>query len=142
MNKKNVKQQNSAINYQVNVNIDYEKLAQSIISARRKENELERKTSRKSIRARILSFLNGCIYLCVTFLSFQGVYYLWQSQTITYSNQIVLTVLFGVLALISFLFQQESLDETKEEAHKYFETNVSLIALIISLIALFCEVYK
>ena len=117
--------------------IDYEKLAEAIVHA---NNRVEKgKTTHHTVRIKVLRFLNGSIYITFAWFCFYGIYRLWfvNAGSIDRITAIITTVFLGLLGIAMFLSQQESLDETRQETTEYFNINVSLIALIVALIALF-----
>lgn len=131
----NNKSESQRQNYKLEV--DYEKLADSIVKAQLKvENEKEK---HNKVRKSLMSFLNGSVYITISVLCFYWIYFIWRNPSGTISNSLVLKIivsaLLGVLGILMFLAQQESLGETAEESNQHFNTNLSLAALILALIA-------
>ena len=52
---------------------------------------------------------------------------------------ILLTMFLALLAIVSFLCGQETMNDTYEKTVALFNTNISLLALIVAIIALFKE---
>lgn len=126
----------------VNVDIDYDKLAEAIVKAQKQaETENIKETKRTSrFRTRAMNFFNGSIYALIYVLSIYCVYIIW---TETYGQPgialwscIIFTVLFIFIAIYAFLCQQETYKDKVTDVHEHFNTNISLVALIIAIIAL------
>lgn len=119
------------------IEVDYDKLADSIVKAQLKaENEKE---THSKVRKSIMNFLNGFVYISISILCFYGIYFLWRNPSDIFGSlvlKIIVSALLGVSGIMMFLAQQESLGETAEESNQHFNTNLSLVALILALIAL------
>ncbi len=127
---------------QLNVEIDYDKLASAIISAQEKAKKKDIEHSK--IRIKTMKFFNGSIYIGIAIFTCVVIYKLWCStndysiSTIIFN--IVISVLLAAIAIFMFFSQQESFDDSFEETKFHFNTNISLIAMIIALLALYHEI--
>ena len=124
----------------MNIEIDYDKLAEAIVKA---QNKTSKKSSSK-LRNAALNFFNGAIYSMVYLVAVVSIYAIWSE---VYPNQensligcILISVIMAFIAVYAFLCQQESFKDKETETLEYFNVNISLIALIVALIALFKEV--
>ena len=117
--------------------IDYDKLAESIVLAQKKTEK--EKNGYHSVRVKMLRLFNGCIYITFSSLCFFGVYYFWFvfDGGIDLTTKIVISAFLGFLGIVLILFQKESLNESSQETKEHFSINLSFFALIIALIALF-----
>ena len=80
------------------------------------------------------------MYIFGVILSGACIYKIWTYYSlnqVTLFNAIALTLLFVFMGIYFFLCQQETLGDKQAEAREHFSINVSLVALIVSLIALF-----
>lgn len=136
------KKQNTVVNNidTVNIEIDYDKLAEAIVKA---QNKTSKKSSSK-LRNAALNFFNGAIYSMVYLVAGVSIYAIWSE---VYPNQensligcILISVIMAFIGVYAFLCQQESFKDKETETLEYFNVNISLIALIVALIALFKEV--
>ena len=126
----------------VHFEIDYDKLAKAISKA---NAESENKTSEHSrVRLKLMKTLNGIIYSGIYTVCFFCVYCIWKSYSYTTAIDLAVRIVFSVVliafGIVMFLSQQESFDESHEESKDHFNINLSFIALIVALIALFKEI--
>lgn len=123
---------------QLNLEIDYDKLAEAIVKA----NKTAKKEKGKGkIRTSAMRFFNGMTFAMVYVLAGLSIYATW-SEAYSKNNAslidcIVLTVAFLVVGTYAVLCQQETFDDNESDTVEFFNTNISLIALIVALIALF-----
>ncbi len=121
----------------VNNKIDYDKLAEAIVKANEKSKS---KKSTSKFRAALMGNINGAFYISISILSIFTTFGMWKDYAVNpkydLATYIILTIVFIGIALYAFLCQQESLNDSAENSQQYFNTNISLIALIIALIAL------
>ncbi len=126
----------------IELEIDYEKLAAAIVDAQNKAEDRDYKNSKTRIL--VMKFLNGSMYLGLCLLSVFIIYRSCATFDLSSQSQIFKSILiiiyFSILAVIAFLAQQESLGETIKETRFHFNTNISLAAIIIALIALYYEI--
>lgn len=135
--KKHVSRQQKITPTVVNLEIDYDKLAQAIVRAQNKS-----KSSPKNVhwRKRLFQYVNGISYLLFAFASLYPIKLIWTN----YQNKtnaslwscIVGTVVCVILALGFFACQQETLDDDYDATINQFNTIIALVALIVSIIAL------
>lgn len=121
----------------INMEIDYDKLARAIAKALN-DNEVISNTNSK-YRSILMRFSNGCIYLIGLALSGVCIYKIWDNcslNQVTIIKAIIFTVLFAFMGIYFFLCQQETLGDKDKDSREHFNTNISFIALIVSLIAL------
>lgn len=122
--------------------IDYDKLAEAFVRANEKleKKNKEKKKQSSKFRAALMGYINGVVYVGVAIFSVLTIVGMWveYSQNAKHSliTNIVFSALFAVVGIYAFLSEQESFKDSAEDSQKYFNTNVSLIALIISIIAL------
>ena len=126
----------------VNMEIDYDKLAEAITKAQRVAGNDEKTTGK--VRSVVIKFFNGIVYVAVCVLSVLAIYSVWTEVVYTPDtslvNCIVLTIVLAIVAIFAFLCQQESFDDKEKDALDYFNANVSLLALVIAMLALFEEI--
>ena len=122
--------------------IDYEKLANAMVQAQNDANKPKKNTSK--LRSAAMAFFNGAIYSVVYVLAMLSIYAIWTEsyakQNASLAGCIILTIILGVIGIYAFLCQQESFQDKDVDAREHFNSNVSLIALIVAIIALFKEV--
>lgn len=123
----------------VNIEIDYDKLAEAIVRA---QNNVKKKNKKSSkLRNAALSFFNGLVYAVVYLISGFSIYVIWSEiypkQEASLGGCIFLSVILVIVGVYAFLCQQESYNDKETETLEYFNVNVSLIALIVALVALF-----
>ena len=123
----------------VNNEIDYDKLAEAIVKAQNNAKAPKKNTSK--LRGAAMAFFNGAIYSTVYVLAGLFIYAIW---TESYAKQsaspigcIILTAILVFIGIYAFLCQQESFQDKDSDAREHFNINVSLIALIVAIIALF-----
>lgn len=139
MNKKKKHLTNNDI--KVIVEIDYEKLANTIIQAGLHQDNKNKKKS--SIRIKLMKWCNGIVYIGLCIISILKIINIWNcyfSQSVStvndLVNSIVFTGIFVAIVIFLFLSQQESFDDKDEDVEKYFNVNIGLVALILALITL------
>lgn len=118
----------------VQIEIDYDKLAESIVKANKMQNTNQFKHSK--YRIKIMNFLNGIIYLSGYSYCVIKIFNIWANSLYELRERIFLTTFLIIMALILFLMQQESLDESKDETVLHFNSNVALYAFIVAIIEL------
>lgn len=121
---------------QLNLEIDYDKLAEAIVKANNNS-----KKKKDKIRTSAMRFFNGMTFAMIYVIAFLGLYATW-SEAYSKNNApliecIILSVAFLVIGVYSFLCQQETFDDNESDTVEFFNTNISLVALIVALIALF-----
>ena len=122
----------------VNVEIDYDKLATVIVQAQEKANKKE--TQPKNLRERAMGFMNGLLYAFIYLLAVLCIIEVWKDYTnheFSLFAGIFSTIIFAFMGIYAFLCQQESFTDNGKDSLTHFNTNVTLIALVVALIALF-----
>lgn len=127
----------------VRVEIDYAKLAHAITqSSLRSEIEPVKPVKKDSLRLKVMKWCNGTIYIGLSIMSVGRVRNVWSSYisqttktTIDFVNSVVFSGLYIVIAVLSFLSQQESFDDNTEDTEKYFNANIAFLALILAIIS-------
>ena len=122
----------------IHMDIDYKKLANSMIETQKELDKQEFESSK--IRICLMRICNAVIYSLIYVFSVFYCIKIWPVETGNRSMAIakgILIVLFAVIAIFMFLSLTESFKDTKKDVQKYFNLNISFIALIVSLIALF-----
>lgn len=122
---------------ELNLEIDYDKLAESMLKVHNAHASQKRK---KSLRERAISFMNGMMYSLVYVVAVLSIDEIWKDYGMVQSS--LISSILGTIALIfigiyAFLCQQESLGDDGETAMNHFNSNISLIALLIAMIAFF-----
>lgn len=119
------------------IEIDYEKLANAIVNAQKSSNDDEK--GHKS-RNSLIHFLNGTIYIILAIFCVWGIVRYWSESYVgtveSLIQCILITAILAVFAVWFFLCQQESLSDKGKSAIDDFSLNISLAALLVSLVAL------
>ena len=118
--------------------IDYDKLAEAIVKAQATSSKKAKKKGK--IRGSLMGTFNGCLYAGVYSAAALSIYAVWHNfkpENYPLISCIILTIILVIVAVYAFLCQQESFDDDAADSREYFNTNVSLIALIIAFVALF-----
>lgn len=119
---------------EVNLEIDYEKLAQAVVNAQQKAAQ---KTTRPNrFRGTIMGALNMSLYLMLAFLSVGMVIGVWTTPIGGTISQVFFSVLFVIIGIFSGGCAVESFKDSDENAQQHFNTNITLIALVVALAAL------
>ena len=122
---------------EMNLEIDYDKLAEAIVKANKKEKNKEDKITHRGL---IVTFGNGAIYIGLMFLVFNRIVRIcidsFQNGTVNLFGCIVVFLTSIPVLIFLFLTFRETLCDTEEEALSHFNTNISVVALIVALIAL------
>lgn len=128
---------------ELNVEIDYDKLADAIVRA---EKSVRPEKKNAKFRTALLNVINGVIYISICIFAICGIFLLWHEFYISRTPSLVTCVfvsgLLALLAVYSFLCQQESTNDKEENALNYFQANMSLVALIVALCALLLDGVK
>ena len=123
---------------ELNLEIDYDKLAEAIVVAQEKSSKKKKRTSR--FRGAVMGGINGTLYLIVTLFAVGAIAGMWMEYAKAAKHSLMTyigcTIMFAVVGLFSFLCQQESIRDSDEDAQQHFNTNIALIALVVSLVAL------
>lgn len=123
---------------ELNLEIDYDKLAEAIVTVQ--QNHKRKINANKSLREKAMFYLNGTLYAAVYIFAGFCIYLSWQKynqSSMTLFFSILNTVIFAFIGIYAFLCQQEAFGDDAQTVQTHFNTNIALAALIISVIALF-----
>lgn len=122
----------------VNVEIDYDKLAEAIVRATKKAEEEDRKNTK--VRRILITGLNGLVFVLFYLISAFGIVSTWVRFAKGVGFSLVVSIILSLLCLVSvvvtFLCQLEALKDDYKDAMSLFTTNIALIALIVAVVAL------
>lgn len=110
-----------------NVNFDYNRMANEIVTSYKLMENSNKKNEK--IRIYIMNFLNGIFYICWIIL---GCQYIWNKIGELYFK----IPLCCFIIIVLFLCQQESLGDDYKTTKEHFNNTVSITALIIALISI------
>ena len=123
---------------ELNLEIDYDKLAEAIVRANKKRAPHSRNTK---IRGFLLGMCNGILYSGLCFLVIYNIVKMWveyvKSGLPNLFMCIVMSLVGVAIAVLLFLAQQETTNDTDEEVFAHFNTTLAFAALIVALVALF-----
>lgn len=90
-----------------------------------------------SAREKLMIFLNGTMYISMIFVIISTyIRYILFSQSFEIFDKIVFAIVGMVFCVWLFLCQQESLEDNSTTTKEMFAINISLVALVVSMIAL------
>ena len=122
----------------VEAKIDYKKLAKEIVLAQEEAKRLTKRPNR--IRASVMTVVNMILPVSLALFSVLACIGMWidyaTAATFGILDCIAYSVMFLAILLISVLYSIETWRDDDENAIMHFNTNVALVALIVSLIAL------
>ncbi len=121
----------------VNVEINYDKLAQAIVKAQLESEE--QKSKGKKTRRSVFRFLNAFAFVLMAVLFIAGIVLLWTTligATVELWVRIFATAALVLMVIITLLCFNESLDDDYQDSIALFTALVSLVALIVAVIAL------
>ena len=120
----------------INMEIDYEKLADAIVKAQNNA-KLDSKNKLKARRF-LMSEFNMLFYFFLAAILLLAICLIWMGNLNSgLFSRIIVSALFLFLTVMSVKSAFESVEDKETDAHNHFNTNVSLVALIVALIALF-----
>lgn len=123
---------------ELNLEIDYDKLAETIVKANVKIESQD--TKRIGARQVLMAWCNGIIYAVLYSYLIREIIVMWQKYATTGESSLYMCIVYTVggasLATLLFLAHQESINDSKEDTITHFNTNIALVALIAALIAL------
>lgn len=120
---------------EVDVNIDYEKLAHEIVKAQ--QEAARQKTRPNRFRGSIMSGMNVVLYAVVSLFGGLMCIGIWITPLdASIFAKVIYTLMFVLITIYSGGCTFESWKDTDENAQQHFNTNITLIALIVALIAL------
>lgn len=122
----------------VNMEINYDKLAEAIVEAQQKVKEHSKRPNR--FRGSVMAIVNVSIPVLLAIFSVISCIGIWQEYIIEPTHGlfycIFYTILFAVVVIISFFYSYEAWKDDDENAIMHFNTNIALVALIVAMIAL------
>ena len=90
-----------------------------------------------SKRKELIKFLNGTMYISMIYVIISVyIHHILFSQSVTRVDKIIFAIVGIVFCIWLFLCQQESLNDDSKTAKEMFSVNISLVALIVSMVAL------
>jgi len=93
--------------------------------------------NKKSKREQLMNFLNGTMYIGLAYAIIYGYrHYVLFNSSFKIVDKIVFAVIGLVFCIWLFLCQQESLEDHAQTTKEVFSINISLVALVVSVIAL------
>ena len=122
--------------------IDYDKLAEAIVKAQTKVE----KPAKKANKYRNILYwgINDFFYYTVFLLLIFGICYLWKGFVYNGILLLIAKILFSmtllIFAIISLLARKEATEDRNRNAREYFAANMSFVAVLVALFALFKEV--
>lgn len=123
---------------ELNLEIDYEKFAKAIVKAQDEAKKVKKRPDR--FRAVGMVAVNTAIHVIIAIFIVIAFIVMWvnfsSDKTPRLFECIVYSILFIVIIAAQIFSAIESWKDDDENAIKHFNTNVALVALIVSLIAL------
>lgn len=125
----------------VNVEIDYDKLAEAIVNAQEnvEYHKNKKDMSKNKFRVFLMCFFNWVIYFCIYMFALYMAYIGFHSQvkgTMANVVKVVLIIILLAVAIISILLQFECFKDTVKEVREHFNTNLSFVALIVAIMSM------
>lgn len=118
----------------VNVDIDYEKLAEAIVKAQREAEKQEGRPNR--FRASMMSVLNISLYAFTFLFSVLLIVAVWKTAIDSRIVKTIYTVVFAFTGVYSVACLCESWCDSDKRAQEHFNSNVALIAMVLALLQL------
>lgn len=121
----------------LNLEIDYDKLAEAIVRAQTASEE--QKSKGKKTRRSVFRSLNALAFMLMAVLFIAGILLLWTKligATMELWVRIFATAALVLMAIISLLCFKESMDDDYQDSITLFTSLVTLVALIVAVIAL------
>lgn len=125
---------------ELNLEIDYDKLAEAIIKAKKIQPSPAAK--KKNFREKAMSLMNGILYAFIYVIALLCIVEVWRGFSQNPEHLVVnifCTAVFGIFGVYAFLCQQEALKDNGQEAQTHFNSNIALIALILAILTFFRE---
>lgn len=124
----------------LNMEIDYDKLAEAIVNAQAKSEKKENSNHSK-IRSKAMKLFNGGFYAMIVLFSILIIDTIWRNcyvnNTIPLYGCILMTIVFVFLCVFAFLCLNETYADKENETKEHFNVNISLLALIVAILALY-----
>ena len=127
---------------EINLEIDYEKLAEAIVIAQEKESKKSEEKSKKRMGARqfLMAWCNGILYAVLYSYVIREIIEMWQNYASSGEPSLYMCIVYTIggasLAVLLFLAHQETMNDSKEDTITHFNTNIALVALIAAIVAL------
>lgn len=127
---------------ELNLEIDYDKLAEAIVIAQKKERKTNEDKSKKRMGARhlLMSWCNGILYAVLYSYVIREIIEMWQNYARSGEPGLYMCIVYTIggvsLAILLFLAHQETMNDSKEDTITHFNTNIALVALIAAIVAL------
>lgn len=127
---------------EINLEIDYEKLAEAIVIAQEKESKKREEKSKKRMGARqfLMAWCNGILYAVLYSYVIREIIEMWQNYVSSGEASLYMCIVYTIggasLAVLLFLAHQETMNDSKEDTITHFNTNIALVALIAAIVAL------
>ena len=127
---------------ELNLEIDYDKLAEAIAKANKKETS---KQSNMKHRGIMLGLFNILVFTTPIILILKTLVEMWincfQAEYPEIISNIIMCIVLTIsgifISLLLFSAMKETLCDTEEQMLSHFNTNISVAALIVALVALF-----
>lgn len=122
--------------------IDYEKLVQVIVSESNRKCEVsDLEEKRHSItRSKLMNMLNGIFYSMLYTVSLMYLYSMWNKYTWkdmeNFFTYVAVSLLLILLSIYGFLCQQESFSDRYQDTIAHFNTNIMIITMLITILTL------
>lgn len=121
----------------LNLEIDYDKLAEAIVRASEAASDPKKKGSKH--RRILLRIANVLAYLLIAISTVVCLIIVWSSLYQTHWKLlpcIIVSIVLGGFLVLMLLCFNESYDDDYQDALTLFTTNISIVALIVAIIAL------
>ena len=141
-------EKNAYFSPSLNFEIDYDKLAEAMVKALKSAENDSGKNAKanKKFRNSFFRNLNGAFYGLLGLFSILVIVSIWvryvNHNDLTLTVCIVLSALCCYFTVVSFLCCYESMRDEYEQTISMLNTNITLIALIVAIVALYYSVGK
>lgn len=127
---------------EINLEIDYDRLAEAIVAAQEKESKKNEDKSKKRMGARqfLMAWCNGILYAVLYSYVLREIVEMWKNYVSSGESSLYMCIVYTIggvsLAVLLFLAHQETMNDSKEDTITHFNTNIALVALIAAIVAL------
>ena len=127
---------------EINLEIDYDRLAEAIVAAQEKESKKNEDKSKKRMGARqfLMAWCNGILYAVLYSYVLREIVEMWKNYVSSGESSLYMCIVYTIggvsLAVLLFLAHQETMTDSKEDTITHFNTNIALVALIAAIVAL------
>ena len=121
----------------LNLEIDYDKLAEAIVRATKAAED--KKEKKKTVKKLMLTIGNCSAFAALVFASIAGIVLIWEESVdlpLKLWGRISATVILVLLAFGSLLSLNECFDDDYQDSVALYTANITLAALIVAVIAL------